>query len=74
MKRTLIVVRRATAEPIAIWAGGIPQVSFARVKACIGALNAERALSRLVGPWEVEVEVMVKSRGEGEGRIRQQYR
>lgn len=33
--RTRIIVRRVQAEPRAIWAGGIPQASFAMVKTWI---------------------------------------
>ena len=48
------MVRRTTAEPRAIWAGGMPQVSLARLKTWINTSNVERAPSRPFGGWDVE--------------------
>ena len=31
-EHTLIIVKSAETEPMATWAGGIPQVSFARLR------------------------------------------
>ena len=46
MSRTLIVVRRTQADPKAIWAGGIPQASFAVLSTWMTPSNVERATSR----------------------------
>ena len=49
-ERTLIVVRRTQADPRAIWAGGIPQPSFATLRTWMAPFNVERAISRCFDP------------------------
>lgn len=44
-ERTLIRVRRAQAEPRAIWAGATLQASFATLKSWMAASNFERMVS-----------------------------
>ena len=51
---TLIVVRRTQADAKAIWAGGIPQASFATLSAWINPSRADRATSRRFDRWDLE--------------------
>ena len=53
-KYTRIIVRRVLAEPSAICAGGIPQVSFAMFKTCMNTSRVGRAKLRPFCGWEVE--------------------
>jgi len=64
VKQTLIIVRRALAEPKAAWAGGMPQASFAMSTTWMTASSDERTRSRLFGGWGVEA--IVENRGVGE--------
>ena len=61
---TLIVVRITLTEPKAAEAGVILEISFARLKASMAAVNAETVFSRPLG----RLDSMVGMRGEGAAR------
>jgi hypothetical protein len=53
-KRTRIAVKRALAEPRAIWTGGIPQASFAMFKAWMNTSSVGITTSRPFVCWDTE--------------------
>ena len=60
--RTLIMARRTLTEPKAAFAGVIPDISFARFRASMATLNAERILSLHSCRWDFEAIVETRSR------------
>ena len=67
MERTLIIVRRALTVPKAIFAGSIPDKSFAKFKASMAIFKVERVVSpplsavEVLHPWS-KVKVTAKKR------------
>ena len=57
----MIVVRRFLAESSAALAGGMVEISSARLIASMAAFNEERALSRPFGRWDLVA--MVETQG-----------
>ena len=62
VERTLIMARRTLTEPKAAFAGVIPDISFARFRASMATLNAERILSLHSCRWDFEAIVETRSR------------
>ena len=62
VERTLIMARRTLTEPKAAFAGVIPDISFARFRASMATLNAERILSLPSCRWDFEAIVETRSR------------
>lgn len=59
--------KRTVVEPRAISVGGMPQVSFARLKPWTNISNVEKGLSRHFDSWGVEVIVETGCRFEKRG-------
>jgi hypothetical protein len=62
------MVKRVLAETRAIWAGGMPQASFAMSKAWMKTSNVGRTISCPSGRWDVEDIVETRGRCEKSAR------